>query len=193
MPLRRFLKLYAANARITYHYHRRDRAVVDTHMKKYIITGFTIIASFTAFSSGGYQQGMFGVRVARAADSAVNVPIGSDTSSNWAGYVASVGTFTSVGAGWTVPRVVGGNGSLSADATWVGIGGLSSNDLIQVGTQAIVQNGTTTYEPWYELLPASAESAPVDDLFVVQRGVQTFRVSLRIRLLNRDYHPMLKR
>jgi hypothetical protein len=82
-------------------------------------------------------------------------------SSNWAGYVASGGTFTGVGASWVVPDATGATASLSADATWVGIGGLSSNDLIQAGTQDIIQNGTSTYEAWYELLPASSVQVPL--------------------------------
>jgi hypothetical protein len=86
---------------------------------------------------------------------------GIGVSSNWAGYVASTGTFTSVGGSWIVPQAVGSNANLSADATWVGIGGVSSTDLIQAGTQDIIQNGTSTYTAWYELLPASSVQVPL--------------------------------
>ena len=82
-------------------------------------------------------------------------------SSNWAGYVATSATFTGVGGSWTVPQSTGGNAKLSADATWVGIGGVSSSDLIQAGTQDIIQNGTSTYTAWYELLPASSVQVPL--------------------------------
>lgn len=41
-----------------------------------------------------------------------------------------------------------------ADATWVGIGGVASGDLIQVGTDNIVTpSGRVTTSAWYELLP----------------------------------------
>ncbi len=77
-------------------------------------------------------------------------------SGNWSGYVSSSGTYTGVGATWTVPTATA-SGSLSADATWVGIGGITTNDLIQVGTQAVFQSGSTqpSYSAWYEMLPAS--------------------------------------
>src|SRR2546427_4217339 len=55
----------------------------------------------------------------------------TSSSSNWSGYAASGGTFTSVTATWTVPTVSAT--SPGADATWVGIGGLESQDLIQAG------------------------------------------------------------
>jgi hypothetical protein len=77
-------------------------------------------------------------------------------SSNWSGYAASGGSFTSVSATWTVPNVAPtGTG---ADATWVGIGGLTSNDLIQAGTQAVVSGGTVEYSAWTEMLPAASRT-----------------------------------
>src|SRR5205807_743579 len=60
-------------------------------------------------------------------------------SSNWSGYVANGGSFTAVTATWVVPQVSAT--STGADATWVGIGGLNSRDLIQAGTQASVGGG----------------------------------------------------
>ena len=82
-------------------------------------------------------------------------------SSNWAGYVTTSGPFTAVGGSWAVPQATGSNANLSADATWVGIGGVSGTDLIQAGTQDIIQNGTPTYTAWYELLPASSVQIPL--------------------------------
>jgi hypothetical protein len=91
-----------------------------------------------------------------------NAATSADVSSNWAGYVASAGTFTSVGGSWAIPQAAGTNSSdFSADATWVGIGGVSGTDLIQAGTQDIIQNGTSTYTAWYELLPASSIQIPL--------------------------------
>lgn len=85
----------------------------------------------------------------------------TDASSNWAGYVASGATYTSVGASWIVPAATASGGALSADATWVGIGGLSSQDLIQAGTQDVIQNGVPTYQAWYEMLPGSSVRVPL--------------------------------
>jgi hypothetical protein len=76
------------------------------------------------------------------------------TSSNWSGYGATGGTFTSVTATWTVPTV--SPTVTGADATWVGIGGIDSRDLIQAGTQATVSGGEVAYEAWVEMLPAAS-------------------------------------
>jgi hypothetical protein len=80
----------------------------------------------------------------------------SDTSSNWSGYVASGGTYTSVTGTWIVPQV--GATTTGADATWVGIGGVSGTDLIQAGTQATVSGGDVSYEAWTEMLPDSSRT-----------------------------------
>jgi hypothetical protein len=93
----------------------------------------------------------------------------SDTSSNWSGYVANGGTYTSVSGTWIVPQV--GTATTGADATWVGIGGVSGTDLIQAGTQATVSGGSVTYEAWTEMLPESSRTvslsvAPGDSVTV---------------------------
>jgi hypothetical protein len=92
----------------------------------------------------------------------------SDTSSNWSGYVANGGTYTSVTGTWTVPTV---GTTTGADATWVGIGGVSGTDLIQAGTQATSVGGSVTYEAWIEMLPDSSRTislavAPGDSVTV---------------------------
>jgi hypothetical protein len=84
----------------------------------------------------------------------------SSSSSNWSGYAANGGTFTSVTGTWTVPTVSAT--SAGADATWVGIGGLTSDDLIQAGTQAMVDgSGTVAYSSWIEMLPAASRTVPL--------------------------------
>lgn len=87
-----------------------------------------------------------------ASSSAPNV------SGNWAGYVATGSNITSVSGAWTVPQA--GSVPPGASSTWVGIGGFSTSDLIQAGTQQIsapldqlIAGGG--YAAWYELLPAS--------------------------------------
>src|SRR5580658_4257781 len=65
--------------------------------------------------------------------SAPNVGISSGTSRNWAGYDATNGSYTSVSGTWTIPNATG-SGHTSADAEWVGIGGIANQDLIQSGT-----------------------------------------------------------
>ena len=86
---------------------------------------------------------------------------GTQTSGNWAGYVATAGTYTGAGATWTIPTATPAAAAQSGDATWVGIGGMGTSDLIQAGTIALTQNGSTVYQAWYELLPAFSTPIPV--------------------------------
>ncbi len=86
--------------------------------------------------------------------------IGSEASENWAGYIASGGSFTAVSGTWTVPNV-DASAADGADATWIGIGGVTSTDLIQAGTDAIVQNGQVTYAALLETLPESSQTVPL--------------------------------
>ena len=85
---------------------------------------------------------------------------GQSQSGNWSGYNASGGTFTAVSGSWTVPQV--GAGTSGADATWVGIGGVTSRDLIQAGTQAVVQSGRVIYSAWWETLPQTSHPVPLN-------------------------------
>ncbi len=83
-----------------------------------------------------------------------------DTSSNWSGYAATGGTFTSVTGTWTVPDP--STTSVGADATWVGIGGVSSHDLIQAGTETTISGGSSAhFDAWIEMLPRSQQIVPL--------------------------------
>ena len=121
----------------------------------------------------------------QATDSASNVGIGLDQSNNWAGYIATGGTFTSVSGSWIVPQV--NTTGLSSDATWVGLGGASSSQLIQTGTQALVNNnGQVSYQGWYEMLPANSRKIPLminpgDSITasIAQQSANQWTISLR--------------
>ena len=76
-----------------------------------------------------------------------------DTSHNWSGYAATEGKYTSVSGTWTVPQV-SSNGAPGVGASWVGIGGVNSRDLIQAGTQETDGgSGRVQYSAWVETLP----------------------------------------
>jgi hypothetical protein len=82
-------------------------------------------------------------------------------SRNWAGYAATGSEYTGVSANWSVPPfspdIAGG-----IDATWVGIGGVGTTDLIQAGTQEITSGtGMTEYQAWVELLPQPSLTVPL--------------------------------
>jgi hypothetical protein len=79
------------------------------------------------------------------------------TSLNWSGYLATNATFTAVSASWIAPSATGNGSTTSADSTWIGIGGVTSSDLIQVGTQNIISaSGTRSTSAFYEMLPDAA-------------------------------------
>jgi hypothetical protein len=66
-----------------------------------------------------------------------------------------------VSGSWTVPSVTGNGRTVTADAAWIGIGGVTSNDLIQVGTTEIVDpGGQVSFGAFYELLPAPETPIP---------------------------------
>jgi len=108
---------------------------------------------------------MFGPNAARVGT--------AGTSRNWSGYAATRGTFTSVTGTWTVPQV-SSNGHTAADATWVGIGGIKRNDLIQSGTQNIVSSsGQVTASAFFEILPHVSQP-----IAVTVRGGDSITVSI---------------
>lgn len=101
---------------------------------------------------------------------ALETATSTNMSFNWAGYVADGGSdakggrYTAVSGSWTVPAVAApaGNAPFAADATWVGIGGVQGDDLIQAGTQAVVDaDGNAYYEAWLETLPGASASLPI--------------------------------
>ena len=117
----------------------------------------------------------------------------TSSSSNWSGYAANGGAFTSVTATWTVPTVSAT--SSGADATWVGIGGLTSNDLLQAGTQAMVDgSGTVEYSSWIEMLPQSSRNVPLSvsagdsvTVTITQQAANDWLIAMKNNTTNGSY------
>jgi Peptidase A4 family len=82
------------------------------------------------------------------------------SSYNWAGYAvnSTKASVTSVVGVFTQPTVSCSKGSTTYVATWVGIDGLTTSDLVQTGTQATCSGGTASYGAWWEVLPAPETS-----------------------------------
>jgi hypothetical protein len=89
------------------------------------------------------------------------------SSANWSGY-AEAGHYTSISASWTVPTVTAGAGATTRgrfgrqaptsawySATWTGIDGFNSSNLIQAGTEQDYYGGSPHYSAWWEILPAA--------------------------------------
>jgi hypothetical protein len=118
---------------------------------------------------------------------------GQSQSRNWAGYAATAGTFTAVSGTWTVPNVSAGS-TPAADATWVGIGGVSSTDLIQAGTDATVQGGQVSYSAWVETLPQASQTVPLSvsagdsvSVSITQQPDGTWQILIRDATTGQSY------
>jgi hypothetical protein len=101
---------------------------------------------------------------------------GQAVSTNWSGYAATTGTYTSVSASWTQPKGTCSNGDQYA-AFWVGLDGYSSSTVEQTGTEVDCVGRTAEYYAWWEMYPGasvelSSTKYPVHALDVFNASVQ---------------------
>ena len=89
----------------------------------------------------------------------LTVPQDTQSSGNWAGYIVSPKSsshrYTSVSGSWTVPNITGNSQAIAAQ--WIGLGGVSSQDLLQMGTLEQFENGQPMAELFWEKLPSAAQ------------------------------------
>jgi len=76
-----------------------------------------------------------------------------ETSTNWAGYDATGGGFTSVTASWVEPPIQASYSTDTYAGFWVGLDGDGSSTVEQTGTMAHGHNGSVSYYAWYETYP----------------------------------------
>jgi hypothetical protein len=120
---------------------------------------------------------------------------GTDTSSNWSGYVAHERglRFRYVTASWTQPRAACSAGSASDSSVWVGLGGykLGSDALEQIGTELDCRaSGRASSSAWYELVPAASRTIhltirPGDR---IQASVRVIGPRVTVTLADRTTH-----
>jgi hypothetical protein len=79
----------------------------------------------------------------------------SSTSTNWSGYAADSGTYTSVSASWVEPTGTC-TSATRYSSFWVGLDGYSSNSVEQTGTDTDCVGGKPQYYGWYEMYPANS-------------------------------------
>ena len=74
-------------------------------------------------------------------------------STNWSGYAATGGPFTTVSATWVEPTgtCTGGH---KYSSFWVGLDGFSSGTVEQTGSEVDCSGGRAVYYSWYEMYPA---------------------------------------
>jgi Peptidase A4 family len=83
---------------------------------------------------------------------ATNHRITRSTSTNWAGYSATGGSFTSVSATWKQPAATC-SAATAYSSFWVGLDGDGTNTVEQIGTDADCSGGKPVYYAWYEMYP----------------------------------------
>lgn len=95
------------------------------------------------------------------------------SSQNWAGYaINQIDGVTGISAAWQVPQVQKPQNSDSS--SWIGIGGIQSNTLIQAGTDQLVQDGKPIYYAWIELIPAPPQ--PITSMEVLPGDNVSFSI-----------------
>ncbi|MDR3601315.1 MAG: G1 family endopeptidase [Desulfosporosinus sp.] len=88
-----------------------------------------------------------------------SLPANTQESENWAGYIdtpATSSSYTSVAGSWTIPNI-SANQQNAAAAQWIGLGGVSSTDLLQMGTIEQIDDGQPVVEIFWEQLPSPAQ------------------------------------
>ena len=106
------------------------------------------------------------------------------SSTNWSGYAADSGTYTSVSASWVQPAGTC-TSATRYSSFWVGLDGYSSNSVEQDGTDTDCVNGKPQYYGWYETYPNPSFSfgstvKPGDTMSasVVYQGSNKFKLTL---------------
>ncbi len=106
------------------------------------------------------------------------------TSTNWSGYAATGGTYTSVSASWVEPAGIC-TSATRYSSFWVGLDGYSSNSVEQTGTDTDCVGGKPQYYGWYEMYPnpsynfgSTVKAGDTITASVVYEGSNSYKLSL---------------
>ncbi|WP_042419125.1 G1 family glutamic endopeptidase [Streptacidiphilus anmyonensis] len=83
----------------------------------------------------------------------LHIHLRNSSSSNWSGFAATGGGFTSISASWVQPTGKC-TSATSYSSFWVGIDGDGSNSVEQTGSEVDCSGGSPQYYSWYEMYPA---------------------------------------
>jgi hypothetical protein len=128
------------------------------------VVGLVVVVAVVAAGIGVYAS-----RHHTASTPTAPTSIWNATSNNWSGYAETTAqtgvNYTSASLSWIVSAV----SPLSSSepgclAQWVGIGGATTRDLIQLGSQSCSSGSTISYDLWWETLPA--DETPIPSLSV---------------------------
>ncbi len=121
------------------------------------------------------------------------------SSTNWSGYADPDGTFSSVAATWTVPKVTCQSTGAAYSAEWVGIDGYTSDTVEQDGSEADCSKGTASYDAWFEMygdnsvnnnyeVELSTSSYPVSYGDVISASVKVSGTTWTLSLVDSSSH-----
>ena len=139
------------------------------------------MAPWSHFGRGGPDLGPHG-------PGALRTSVISGTTWNWAGYVYcpawngtgcpepdSISQVVGVQGSWVVPSITNTTiGVPEADATWVGIGGAGTSDLVQAGVDGAVEDGLPAYAAFWEMAPAASSPVVLSPVHAVTAGDQVY-------------------
>lgn len=113
-------------------------------------------------------------------------------STNWSGYAAASGTYTSVSASWTEPSVKCTRTAYAA--FWVGLDGYNSSTVEQTGADSDCSGTTPKYYAWYEMYPAypvdlskTVKAGDAMSASVTYEGSSSFKLSISDSTQNWTY------
>ncbi len=127
-----------------------------------VLTAIVILAAFAtagaASAARTHARSASGVLIPAHKGQKLPLHGGTTSSLNWSGYAVTPGSgITAVNSTFKVPSA--GLDPPGFAATWAGIGGYNTSDLIQAGVEedSLPSNPLlgNQYQAWYELLPAS--------------------------------------
>jgi len=118
-------------------------------------TALTASSASASTTAGTFRPGG-PIHLVSAANSHARGISNQAQSTNWSGYAATTGTYTSVSASWTQPAGKCSSGDQYA-AFWVGLDGYSSSTVEQTGSEVDCVGRTAEYYAWYEAYPAASE------------------------------------
>jgi hypothetical protein len=119
-------------------------------------TAVSASSASAATSTGGFNPGGL-IHLAGGSSAQARGISHQATSTNWSGYAATTGTYTSVSASWTQPKGTCSSGDQYA-AFWVGLDGYSSSSVEQTGSEVDCIGRTAQYYAWYEMYPGPSEN-----------------------------------
>lgn len=137
------------------------------------VAAVSLVLTLSAFTGGGMRRTVTvlpgGPMISAGAGPAITSRTGHSVihSLNWAGYAGNRAgtTFRYVSAAFLVPYVGCSAATASYSSHWVGLDGLGSSSVEQVGIEADCAGSTPQYYAWYRMYPK-----PVTVAFTVRPG-----------------------